>query len=76
MKNSLLRCCDIHCLLWNYSTVARQLVHTQMSCVGLSCVILLSSGQLRVAIIRASSQALYPDSDLSTIRVCHHVTIN
>ncbi len=41
----------------------------QMSCVGLSCVILLSNGQLRVAIIRAASRPLYVDSDLSSIRV-------
>ncbi len=44
-------------------------LHVQMSCVGLSCVVLLSNGQLRVAVIRASSQPLYADSDLSSIKV-------
>ncbi len=46
----------------------------QMSCVGLSCVILLSNGQLRVAVIRASSRPLFTDSDLSSIRVSEQLT--
>ncbi len=54
-----------------YSTTMTDplLPSVQMSCVGLSCVILLSNGQLRVAVIRASSQPLYMDSDLSSIKV-------